>query len=156
GQAKSGARSVDRVGMGNYLVLARTPSYVLNTLGMTAMTFAVGGIATWMPTYIYDREARFNLTAEVLQTLEKEDPAVPGNVLAKVQPLVGKEYRTEKEYKQALGDLLAPDEIKSYQRAMLDAVRTPKLGPINTIFGAIVVLSGLAATLLGGLAGDRL
>jgi MFS family permease len=36
----------------DYLVLARTPSYVLNTLGMTAMTFAVGGMAFWMPTYI--------------------------------------------------------------------------------------------------------
>jgi MFS transporter, Spinster family, sphingosine-1-phosphate transporter len=36
----------------DYLVLARTPSYVLNTLGMTAMTFALGGMAFWMPTYI--------------------------------------------------------------------------------------------------------
>lgn len=36
----------------DYLVLARIPSYVLNTLGMTAMTFAIGGIAFWMPRYI--------------------------------------------------------------------------------------------------------
>jgi MFS family permease len=36
----------------DYLVLAHTPSYVLNTIGMTAMTFAVGGMAFWMPTYI--------------------------------------------------------------------------------------------------------
>ena len=28
-----------------YLVLFRTPSYVLDTLGMTAMTFSIGGIA---------------------------------------------------------------------------------------------------------------
>ena len=36
----------------DYLVLARIPSYLLNTVGMTAMTFAVGGMAFWMPTYI--------------------------------------------------------------------------------------------------------
>jgi MFS family permease len=33
-------------------ILLKTPSYVLNTAGMTAMTFALGGIAIWMPTYI--------------------------------------------------------------------------------------------------------
>jgi MFS family permease len=74
----------------DYLVLLRTPSYVLCTLGMTAMTFALGGIAFWMPDYIFsDRKA---------------------------------------------GDL---DEV-------------------NLIFGAIVVVSGLLGTLLGGLAGDWL
>lgn len=72
----------------NYLVLARTPSYVLNTLGMTAMTFAMGGIAFWMPDYV----AEFR--------------KVPGST--------------------------------------------------TTIFGAITVVGGLAATLLGGIAGDKL
>ena len=33
-------------------MLLRTPSYVLNTIGMTLMTFATGGIAFWMPKYI--------------------------------------------------------------------------------------------------------
>jgi MFS family permease len=28
------------------------PSYLLNTLGMTAMTFAIGGLAWWMPDYL--------------------------------------------------------------------------------------------------------
>jgi MFS family permease len=36
----------------DYLVLARTPSYVINTVAMAAMTFALGGMAFWMPTYI--------------------------------------------------------------------------------------------------------
>jgi MFS family permease len=36
----------------DYRVLLRTPSFVLNTAGMTAMTFAMGGIAFWMPKYI--------------------------------------------------------------------------------------------------------
>src|SRR5207244_961232 len=36
----------------DYLILLRTPSYVLCTLGMTAMTFAIGGIAFWMPYFL--------------------------------------------------------------------------------------------------------
>jgi MFS family permease len=40
----------------DYRVLLRTPSYVLNTAGMTAMTFALGGIAYWMPDYLEGRE----------------------------------------------------------------------------------------------------
>jgi MFS transporter, Spinster family, sphingosine-1-phosphate transporter len=35
-------------------VLLKTPSYVLDCLGMTAMTFAIGGIAFWMPRYIWE------------------------------------------------------------------------------------------------------
>ena len=46
------ANSSRNARLNDYLVLAHTPSYVLNTIGMTAMTFAVGGIAFWMPTYI--------------------------------------------------------------------------------------------------------
>jgi predicted MFS family arabinose efflux permease len=36
----------------DYLELLRTKSYVLNCLAMTAMTFAVGGLAAWVPTYL--------------------------------------------------------------------------------------------------------
>jgi MFS family permease len=72
----------------DYGTLLRTPSFVLCTLGMTAMTFAIGGIAFWMPYYL------------------KKQPGAPGRV--------------------------------------------------TEIFGAIVVVAGLSATLLGGLAGDRL
>ncbi len=40
----------------DYLSLLRTPSYVFNTLGMAAMTFALGGLAFWMPDYLKWRE----------------------------------------------------------------------------------------------------
>ena len=44
----------------DYLGLLKTPSYVLNTLAMTAMTFAIGGISFWIPSYIYEvRGAEF-------------------------------------------------------------------------------------------------
>ena len=72
----------------DYLVLLHTPSYVLCTLGMTAMTFAMAGIAFWMPYY-----------------LESRPGAPPSAIL---------------------------------------------------IFGGITAVAGLLATLLGGLAGDKL
>jgi MFS family permease len=75
----------------DYLILLKTPSYVLNTLGMTAMTFAMGGLAFWAPGYF-------------------EEQNVP--------PLLG----------------ISP----------------------TTAFGGLTALTGLAATLLGGWAGDWL
>ncbi len=41
-----------KVSLREYSVLLKTPSYVLCSLGMTAMTFAMGGISVWMPTYL--------------------------------------------------------------------------------------------------------
>lgn len=72
----------------DYLVFLRTRSYVLCTLGMTAMTFSIGGIGFWIPYYLETR---------------------PGAPAAS-----------------------------------------------TFIFGLITVVAGLSATLLGGLAGDRL
>ncbi|HJT76943.1 MAG TPA: MFS transporter, partial [Gemmataceae bacterium] len=41
----------------DYLDLLRIPSFVLDTLGMTAMTFALGGLAYWVPEYLEHRQA---------------------------------------------------------------------------------------------------
>ncbi|HEX8878053.1 MAG TPA: MFS transporter [Phycisphaerales bacterium] len=38
----------------DYLALAKIPSYVLCVLGMTAFTFAIGGMSFWMPTYLHE------------------------------------------------------------------------------------------------------
>ena len=46
----------------DYLSLLKTKSYVLDTLGMTAMTFAIGGISYWMPRYITDVRHAASLT----------------------------------------------------------------------------------------------
>jgi MFS transporter, Spinster family, sphingosine-1-phosphate transporter len=40
----------------DYKVILRTRSFLFCTLGMTAMTFALGGIVNWMPTYLLTRE----------------------------------------------------------------------------------------------------
>jgi MFS family permease len=39
----------------DYAILARTPSYLLDTLGMTATFLALGAIAWWMPDYLESR-----------------------------------------------------------------------------------------------------
>jgi MFS family permease len=52
GQTPGPARAVK---WKEYLILLRTPSYVLCTAGMTAMTFAIGGIAFWMPYYLKNK-----------------------------------------------------------------------------------------------------
>lgn len=88
--ASDAVRSGHRTRWSDYLTLVRTPSYVLNCAGMTAMTFALGGVSYWMPKYIH-------------------------------------------LYRQV-----------------------PDLGRVNLIFGALTVVSGLSATLLGGLSGDWL
>ena len=42
----------------DYLTLLRTQSYVLCTLGMTSMTFAIGALGFWMPRYLKSHNAR--------------------------------------------------------------------------------------------------
>ena len=76
-----------RPNLQDYLKLARIRSYILNTLAMTALTFAIGGLSFWVPGYL--------------------------------------EYRG-----------LPPSS--------------------RIIFGGILVFAGLTATLVGGVAGDRL
>ncbi|HZU37544.1 MAG TPA: MFS transporter [Gemmataceae bacterium] len=89
GQADAGTKVPHhRLSWRDYRLLLHIPSYVLNTLGMTAMTFAIGGISALMPHYLVD-------------------------------------FRHE------------PDSAKG-------------------IFGIIVAVSGLIATLLGGITGDWL
>jgi hypothetical protein len=86
------------------LILVRTPSYVLDCLGMAMMTFDMGGIAAWMPDYVYTQ-------------MQKD---------------------------------LSPEQLDAFGGG------TNLLAHINLRFGLIVVVSGLAATILGGLAGDAL
>jgi MFS family permease len=53
GQADEGAvTGKRRTRLEDYVVLLKTPSWVLVTLGMTAMTFGQGGLAIWMPDYL--------------------------------------------------------------------------------------------------------
>ncbi len=54
------SQPVKRAGFADYLALFKIKSYVLNTAAMAAMTFAIGGMAFWIPGYISDsRSADF-------------------------------------------------------------------------------------------------
>ncbi len=55
------AKSPGRTRLTDYQTLLRTPSYLLTTAGMTAMTFALGGLAFWIPKYIVWRHAAAGL-----------------------------------------------------------------------------------------------
>jgi MFS family permease len=45
-----------KVGLKDYMQIIKIRSYLLNTLGMTAMTFAIGGLAYWMPEYLEEKK----------------------------------------------------------------------------------------------------
>src|SRR5262249_10283795 len=53
-EVNAGQAPARKATVADYLILLRTKSYVLDCLGMTAMTFAIGGIGFWMPSYIYE------------------------------------------------------------------------------------------------------
>jgi MFS family permease len=156
GQADAGTKMQKRqAGWREYRILGSIPSYVLDTLGMTAMTFAMGGIGAWMPFYILERQGQVQITTQALERLRQGPDAVPDPVLQALEPL-GNGVYAFKDFEDKLGSLLQPSDREKYDEQIIDAACTPTLAEINTIFGAIVVISGLVATLLGGIAGDRL
>lgn len=63
GTPEAAAARAKKTRLADYLVLLRIRSYVLDCAGMTAMTFAIGGIGFWMPSYIY--EFRLNKTVDL-------------------------------------------------------------------------------------------
>ena len=82
------AHTPSKAHLKDYLNVLRIPSYVLDTAGMAAMTFAIGGFSFWMPAYLVDQR------------------------------------------------------------------HAGKLEDVNLYFGGIMVVAGIAATLLGGWLGD--
>jgi len=47
--------------LSDYLGLFRIPSYLFNVAAQTAMTFAIGGISAWAPTYFYSDRGQSSL-----------------------------------------------------------------------------------------------
>ncbi len=146
-------------------VLFDIPSYVLNTLAMTAMTFAFGGVALWMPTYLYEREGTYAITADAISRMrEPKEPGVtpvPEAIIARLAPLERQgEFRTVEPFRTALAEYLAPDEMYRYRGQLAEAARvaakSASLGSVSSAFGGIVVVAGLVATLSGGYLADWL
>ncbi len=67
-QVPAGATKGDR--FAHYKSLLRIRSYVFNTAAMTAMTFAIGGIAFWIPSYVFEsRGSEFVQSDKLLGTI---------------------------------------------------------------------------------------
>lgn len=173
-----------RATLADYRTLWRTRSFVLCTLGMTAMTFTLGGVAIWVPTFYYEREGYYRIVPATYEQLRKTTvppddailnfispvlklfsiepvaPKLPDEVLEKLKPLDGQEFKSMDVFRDALGRVLTPKEVRAFRARIGDAARDKEksrpLDEINFVFGIIVVLSGLIATLSGGWLGDRL
>ncbi len=140
-------------------------SWTINTVALICTTFVLGGVATWVPTYVFEYEARFRISTAAVSNLAKErasdnvTPLVPAEVIAKLRELENPEVLDMTELKSKLNAKLSQQEIEQYNSRIFDAVVNPgsiTTGKIDMIFGGIVVISGLLATLSGGLLGDWL
>ena len=157
---RTGLREYGRV----FVRILKVPSFRYNTIAMTASTFMLGGVAAFAPLYIFQREARFTITAETLQKLAdlkttNDQPVVPPAVVDKLRPLQGERIYDAAALRDTLGKTLTKEEISQYNERIFSSLTAPDsttLGRISFVFGAIVVVSGLLATLLGGILGDRL
>ena len=145
--------------------LARNRSFVFCCAGMTAVTFAIGGVAYWVPAYIFEREARFALTAQTLDRLVKPAEGesrrpVPAEVVAKVAAKADGVERDLPGLKKHLdlSTALNPTEYALYSEAFYSDTTAPgsiTLSKINVIFGGILFFGGLGATAAGGWLGER-
>ena len=89
----------------------------------------------------------------------KQQPLVPADVVADLAPLAGGGPVAYPEYKAKLLTALGPARLGQYGEKVYKATTAAdsvSLGWVTFLFGVIVVVSGLAATILGGLAGDWL
>jgi hypothetical protein len=140
------------------------PSYVLNTLAMTCMTFAFGGVAVWMPSYLYEREAIYVLTPAAYEAMRHPTdvgvPPVQEELISRLRSLDGREYRSIEPFRAALDEVLTIDEMQAWRGQIADAsrdkARSLKLDAVNGPFGTILAVAGLGATLSGGYLADWL
>jgi MFS family permease len=139
-------------------------SFVLCCAGMTASTFVLGGVATVMQLYIFEREARFTLDEKAIGELEKIKDSegvrvIPPAAIDKLRAVRWEPGMTLPEFKSKLQATFTEDEFKLYSSWVYDkapAEGSLTNGDIGLFLGGIVVISGLVATLLGGLLGDYL
>jgi MFS family permease len=148
-------------------------SFVLCCAGMTASTFVLGGVATVMQLYVFEREARFTLDAKAINRLRTEPQfersdgtrTVPEPVINKLAAVTGPDVMTLSAFRARLkGDPGAPgvlteSEFRLYSGEIVEASGNTDFytnGQIGLYIGGIVVISGLVATLLGGMLGDYL
>ncbi len=142
--------------------LLKNRSFIYCCLGMTAVTFVLGGVAAWVPTYIFQRESRFLITTETFNQLtnpphESKRRAVPPDTTAKLQPLADGVERDYARLKANAKSVLTEPEMQLYFEPLTSVATTGKikLVEITSIFGGIVVVGGFLATLFATWLGER-
>ncbi len=144
--------------------LTKNRSFVYCCTGMTCTTFVLGGVAVFVPTYIFQRDARFAVNERAVAKLEalKDTagrPVVDPGVVAKLRGLVADGEMTFAEVRTLLVATLREDELHQYGQRVYEAATADGSvtnGRVTLLFGVITVLMGLTATLLGGIVGERL
>lgn len=145
--------------------LRKNRSFMLCSLGMTCTTFVLGGVAAWTPYYIFEREARFAIDGKKIDELASQKisdgtPVVPPSIIEKLRQLESPAIFDSKELKNRLtAGGLTPKELEQYQSRIVEmavAEGSMSLGEMNFLFGVIVVVGGLLATIFGGWLGDKL
>jgi MFS transporter, Spinster family, sphingosine-1-phosphate transporter len=142
--------------------LAGIRSYVLCCLGMTAVVFVTGGVAAWVPQYVFERDSKFIVATDVIEKLRTETDSkkqVPADVLDKLAGQTSDAVRSQPEIKAILATHLTATEQASYATILFDAFTTadsPTLASINFTFGGILVVGGILATAIGAWLGERL
>jgi MFS family permease len=139
-------------------------SFVLCCAGMTATTFMLGGVAAFAPLYIFQREARFDVAVSSLNELgnlkaTNDEALVPAAVIDKLRPMLGRVNVPFADLKAELTAKLGDKDLAQYGEHIYKAATRPgstTLGQVNFYFGAIVVIAGFGATILGGLFSDKL
>ncbi len=53
GSTSSDNQQTQKTPLAGYRAFLKNRSFIMNTLAMAAMTFAIGGLAQWMPTFLY-------------------------------------------------------------------------------------------------------
>jgi MFS family permease len=165
---RSGGDKPVRVPFGQILKeLWATRSFVRGVLGMTLTTFILGGVATWVPTYIFQKESRFALKADVVARFRDSPdyrtsdgrPSIPAEVTDILAAMTSDDIETFGVFRRRIATKLTAEQMSQYGETIVKASTTAEsmsAGGISTIFGGITVVGGLLATMAGGWFGDWL
>ncbi len=147
--------------------LVRNRSFLHCCLGMTAVTFVMGGVAAWLPVYVFEREAKFALTDGVVKKLREDKefvrsdgtPVVPAEVTAKLDGITSAEVQTVHPFRDRLKAAMGDADFRQYSAWVIDAAPVEgsmTTADVGTTFGAILVVAGFTATAAGAWLGEWL
>jgi MFS family permease len=152
----------ERAHFRDYLHLLRIPSFVLCTLGMTALLFGLGGIGNWMNTYLFERAPQFEWTYDTFKKLQNDESwdTIPNAIRDRLDHLPKRTYPTREVFNQKVKELINPSLQGQLTKKVLHTIgepaQTPSLAHIDHMMGIMLFAAAIPATLLGSWIGDKL